>query len=102
MQYRASRVVAGPFLHVLWRPEVLDLAYSARHLLNPIRTLANWDVVETRYWHGVPSLLGFAGLLSYFALLEMGRRMTVLPAPVERKSPAADAAGEPGSANVLY
>ena len=50
----------------------------------------------------MPSLLGFAGLLSYFALLEMGRRMTVLPAPVERKSPAADAAGEPGSANVLY
>ena len=25
MQYRASRVVAGPFLHVLWRPEVTGL-----------------------------------------------------------------------------
>ena len=98
----ASMLLPDLVYYVLWRPEVLDLAYSARHLLNPIRTLSNWDVVETHYWHGVPSLLGFAGLLSYFALLEMGRRMTVLPAPVERKSPAADAAGEPGSANVLY
>jgi 1-acyl-sn-glycerol-3-phosphate acyltransferase len=25
VQYRASRVVAGPFLHVLWRPEVTGL-----------------------------------------------------------------------------
>jgi hypothetical protein len=88
--------------YVLWRPEILDLTYSARHLFNPIRTLSNWGVVEARNWHAVPNVVGFVGLLSYAALIGMGRRMTVLPAPVERKSPAADAAGEPGSANVLY
>jgi 1-acyl-sn-glycerol-3-phosphate acyltransferase len=27
VQYRASRVVAGPFLHVLWRPEVTGLEH---------------------------------------------------------------------------
>ncbi len=61
----ASMLLPDLVYYVLWRPEVLDLTYSARHLLNPIRTLSNWDVVETRHWHAVPSLLGFVGLLSY-------------------------------------
>ena len=44
----ASMLLPDLVYYVLWRPEVLDLTYSARHLLNPIRTLSNWDVVETR------------------------------------------------------
>ena len=86
--------------YVLWRPDVLDLSYSARHLINPIRTLANWNVVERLHWFFLPTVLGVSGLLSYLALIHLGMRRTAQPAATEPQGSAA-VAGEPGSANVL-
>jgi hypothetical protein len=87
--------------YMLWQPAVFDLKYSARHLINPIRTLANWSVVETNHWLSIPFALGLTGLLAYLALIRMGTRMLVQPAPIDPHGSAA-AAGEPGSANILY
>ena len=44
--------------YVLWQPAVLDLRYAGRHLINPIRTLANWAVVETKHWFSIPLVAG--------------------------------------------
>jgi hypothetical protein len=87
--------------YVLWRPEVLDLKYSARHLLNPLRTLSNWSLVETRHWTSAPLILGMTGLLAYGALIVLGARVTVQPAPIDPRD-SADAAGERGSADAIY
>jgi hypothetical protein len=87
--------------YVLWQPAVFDLKYSGRHLLNPIRTLSNWSLVETHYGFAIPLFFGLVGLLAYLALIHMGRRMTAQPIPIEPRTSAA-AAGEPGSANILY
>jgi hypothetical protein len=85
---------------VLWRPDVLNLSYSARHLINPLRTLANWSLVEANHWLSIPFAMGVSGVVAYLALIPMGTRVTA-PASIDPHSLTA-AAGEPGSANVLY
>ena len=40
-----AMVLPDILFYMLWQPDVFDLKYSARHLLNPFRTLANWAVV---------------------------------------------------------
>jgi hypothetical protein len=85
--------------YVVWRPEILDLSFSARHLINPLRTLANWSVVENRQWTPVPFLLGMTGVVSYGALIIMSANMEAESAGQRRSSAAA---GEPGSADVTY
>lgn len=75
--------------YLLWRPDVLDLSYSGRHLLNPMRTLANWNLVEAYQWVSVPFALGLTGVLAYLRLIQMGMRMTVQPAPIDPHSSAA-------------
>ena len=99
---RLAMVLPDILYYMLWQPDVLDLSYSARHLLNPFRTLANWQR-RARRVHGlsVPLALGLTGLLAYLALIHLGMRMTVQPARSIRDGPAA-AAGEPGRANILY
>jgi hypothetical protein len=87
--------------YVLWQPAVFSLGYSARHLVNPFRTLANWGLVEVRHGFAIPFLLGVTGLAAYLALIVMGMRMMVQSAAVDGHKRAA-AAGEPGSANILY
>ncbi|HSC27809.1 MAG TPA: hypothetical protein VLD67_11075 [Vicinamibacterales bacterium] len=87
--------------YVLWQPGVLDLSYGTRHLLDPIRTLANWHTVETAEWLVVPFGLGLVGFLSYAALILIGRNMTAQVAPTDPEGSAA-IAGAPGRANVLY
>jgi hypothetical protein len=87
--------------YVLWRPTVFNLSYSARHLINPFRTLANWDLVGTKHGFSIPFLLGLIGLAAYLALIVMGMRTMVRPAAADGQSQAA-AAGEPDSADVLY
>jgi len=85
--------------YVFWRPDALSLQYGARHLVNPLRTLANWPTVETRGWLWIAALLGVSGLVSYGLLIEIGRRVTAPPALADH---AAAAAGEPGSAHALH
>jgi hypothetical protein len=87
--------------YVLWQPAVFNLEYSGRHLLNPIRTLANWSLVKTNHGFAIPLFLGLIGLFGYLALIHMGRRMSAQAVPIDPHSSAA-AAGEPGSANILY
>ena len=82
------------------QPEVLDLSFGARHLINPFRTLSNWSTVETEYGFSAPFSLGLLGLLSYLALAYLGRRMSVESVPDSGGSE--EAAGEPGSAKALY
>jgi hypothetical protein len=96
-----SLVVPDIVHYVLWQPDVLNLRYSARHLLNPFRTLANWNLVETNGWFSMPLGLGLAGLLSYLRLIHIGTRLTAQAAATDSERAEASA-GEPGSANVLY
>lgn len=96
-----SLVVPDIVHYVLWQPDVLNLRYSARHLLNPFRTLANWNLVETNGWFSMPLGLGLAGLLSYLRLIHIGTRLTAQAAPTDSERTAASA-GERDSANVLY
>jgi hypothetical protein len=84
--------------YVLWQPDVFDLKYSARHLVNPIRTLANWNRVETFHGFSIPVMLSLTGLFAYATLIHLGMDQ---PVPIASQDSAA-AAGEPGSANILY
>ena len=96
-----SLVLPDVLFYVLWQPAVFDLRYAGRHLLNPVRTLTNWAVVETNHSFAIPLAAGLAGLLAYLALIHLGMRMTVQPDPIEPLG-SASAAVEPGSANISY
>ena len=87
--------------YVAWQPDVLDLRFSARHLINPIRALSNWRLVETRQWLSLPFTLGLVGLVAYSALIRLGLGMSAEVAPTDPQASTAEA-GETGSANVLY
>jgi hypothetical protein len=87
--------------YVFWRPDVLSLNYSGRHLLNPLRTLANWNIVEAQRWFFVPLILGLTGISAYVGLIHMGIVTNVRPAAVDPEHPA-QTAGEADSANVTY
>jgi hypothetical protein len=87
----------------MWQPSAFDGSYSARHLVDPFRTLAKWNDVETANAFGTPAVMGLIGLLAYVALIYMGRRMTritVRPVPIEPQEAAA-AAGASRGANIL-
>ena len=85
--------------YLLWQPDVLGFKYAARHLINPFRTLANWDAVEADGWFWMPTLLGLIGLTTYWLLIHMGIRMTAQPVTDPH---AVAAAGEPGNAPALH
>jgi len=87
--------------YVLWRPEAMDLSYAARHLFNPIRTLANWPLVESVEWSTVPFALGVLGVLAYLGLSHLGRQVTVEMVSTAPQAARAEA-GDPGSAGALY
>jgi hypothetical protein len=85
--------------YLLWQPDVLAFSYGARHLINPFRTLANWETVETNGWLWVPTLLGLNGLASYGLLIQLGRRAAAQPVI---HAQAVAAAAEPGSAPAVH
>ena len=97
----ASLVLPDLLYYLLWQPNMLSLRYSARHLLNPLRTLANWDVVEAQAWTVVPLLAGLTGVVAYCVLIHLGMRMTRESAEIDVDESAA-ATGEAGSADVIY
>jgi hypothetical protein len=76
----AALILPDVVHYILWRPAVVNLNYAARHLVNPFRTLANWNLVEDRHWLLLPFGLGIAGLVAYLGLVELGARMTAEPA----------------------
>jgi hypothetical protein len=94
-----SMLLPDMLYYVFWLPEAFDIRFAARHLINPLRTLANWTLVETRGWIWMPVLLGLSGLLAYLLLFQIGSRTTAELA-TDLHEPSA--AGAPGSAHVLY
>jgi hypothetical protein len=51
--------------------------YSARHVLDPFRTLSAWRDLVTAPWHVLSMALGIIGVGSYLALIQMGRQASV-------------------------
>ena len=92
-------VLPDILFYVLWQPAVFDLG-AGRHLLNPVRTLTNWAVVETNHGFAIPLVAGLADF-AYLALIHLGMRMTAEPDPIDPLG-SASAAAEPGSANISY
>lgn len=84
----------------MWQPAGFDMDFSARHLLNPFRTLGNWQVVQTQYGLSVPVAVGLTGLLAYMMLIHVGMRMTAQPVTSDPRRSAA-AAGEPRGADIV-
>jgi hypothetical protein len=84
----------------MWQPAAFDISYSARHLLDPFRTLGSWHHVTKNYGLSVPVAVGLTGLLAYAMLIHVGMRMTVQPVTSDPRRSAA-AAGEPSGANIV-
>ncbi len=84
--------------YLVSRNEVLDLNFGARHLLNPFRTVVNWQVVEARRMFFLPLLIGLTGLIAYVGVIHLGR-LAAQPVAID---PRRAAAGEPGSADAIY
>jgi hypothetical protein len=87
----ASLVLPDVLYYLMARSDGFSLTYSVRHLLNPLRTLANWNVVETRGWFEVPNVLASTGLLAYVALIHMSTANRRRP---RHQAAAADATGD--------
>jgi hypothetical protein len=94
-------VLPDVVLYMLLPSSTFDASYSARHLLDPFRTLANWNVVEERFGFAIPIVIGLTGLLAYATLIGLGTRMTVQSVSIEPHGSTA-AAGAPRSADSLY
>jgi hypothetical protein len=97
----ASLVLPDIVYYVLWQPETLDLRYGMRHLLNPLRTLANWRVVESSGWTAMPLVVGITGLLAYVPLLHLSLQAEDEAAPGDELRPATDTE-EPRRADAIY
>jgi hypothetical protein len=94
-------VLPDLFYYLLWRPDVLSLKYSGRHLLNPLRTLANWEVVELQRWGVVPLLAGMTGVFAYGVLIYLGMRVAGERAEIDAEDSPAPA-GQTGRADAIY
>jgi hypothetical protein len=67
--------VMADLLQYLFSPGfIFDGTFSAYHMMNPFRALANWNTVESQGWHWWPMVLGVIGLLSYLELYRLQRR----------------------------
>ena len=62
--------------YAITRPDVLDLTFGGRHLVNPIRSLDMWRFVHAEGLQAVPFAMGGTGLLAYAVLMQMGRQRT--------------------------
>jgi hypothetical protein len=66
-------ISADVFNYFLAPSRVFDGTFSAYHVLNPFRSLANWPQIEDQGWHWGPLIMGLAGLIAYLDLYRMGR-----------------------------
>jgi hypothetical protein len=96
----AATVLPDVLYYVIVRPELLDLEFAPRHLINPFRTLANWRLVETRGWFVAPFALGGLGLMAFGALMRLGSRGDRARA-IEVAGPL-PATGDPDRGDALY
>ena len=77
----SASLVIPDVLYYVFAQDEFSLDYANRHLLNPLRTIANWDLVEQRGLSLVPAILGAIGVMTYVALIIMNRR-TSRTAPI--------------------
>ena len=77
----ASLVLPDVFYYIVAPTESFSLLYSSRHLLNPLRTIANWRIVETQGMYLMPVIMGVMGVLTYARLMAMNYR-TSRTAPI--------------------
>jgi hypothetical protein len=98
--FAASLVLPDIIHYAIYRPEILDISYSLRHLLNPMMTLANWDVVEAHGITSIPLVIGMVGVLAYVQLFRLGARATGDTEPIDPRP--VPVAGEAGRGGVLY
>jgi hypothetical protein len=76
-----ATVLPDVLYYVFWQPDLLDLDFGRRHLVNPFRALSNWPIVVNSGWVLMPALLGFAGVAAYLGLIRLG----ALRAPIARE-----------------
>jgi hypothetical protein len=96
----ASMVLPDIINYVITQPEVLDITFSGRHLINPFMTIRSWDVVETNGWIAIPFAISLIGLLAYVVLIGLGAGVTVRAL---RTDPAAVlVSGETASGRILH
>ena len=76
MLFALALVLPDLLYNVIWQPAAFDVAFARRHLVNPVRTLANWSVVEQYGWGFVPYAIGLTGLVAYAGLIALGARVT--------------------------
>ena len=70
----ASLVLPDVLYYIVAQENGFNLLYSTRHLINPLRTIANWSIVEARGLYLMPALVGVMGVLLYARLMVMNRR----------------------------
>jgi len=70
----ASLVLPDVLYYIVAQENGFNLLYSTRHLINPLRTIANWPIVEARGLYLMPALVGVMGVLLYARLMVMNRR----------------------------
>jgi len=67
-------VLPDVLYYIVAQENGFNLLYSTRHLINPLRTIANWSIVEARGLYLMPALVGVMGVLLYARLMVMNRR----------------------------
>jgi hypothetical protein len=67
-----ASVLPDVLYYVIGQPPFLDFDFGRRHLVSPLRALANWTEVERMGWLPVPVLIGLAGVVAYAGLMWMG------------------------------
>ena len=96
----ASLVVPDIIHYLIFQPEVLDLSFGSRHLLNPFRTIAEWDLVDGTGLMVIPLMIAATGLLAYVRLISLGARATAQAVLVDPQAMPVE--GEPGRGGILY
>jgi hypothetical protein len=72
--FSASLVLPDVVYYLLAPADGFSLAFGTRHLLNPLRALANWHLVEGTGLLLIPQILGTVGLAAYATLVLMNLR----------------------------
>lgn len=68
----AALILPDLIYYLGWRPEVLNLSFGRRHLINPFVTLSNWHNVEVRGWQFGPYAFALLGVVAYAVLIHVG------------------------------
>ena len=85
--------------YLVWQPDVLTLNYGRRHLINPLRTVANWVTVEASGWLAGPMLFALFGFGSLAGV--MIRRPATQAGPALTATTSAEASDQQTRADIV-